>query len=164
MTTSDIRTITREEIPLCVKVIRESFLTVARDLDLKKETSPRFTGFSISEERLYYQFDIEKRPMLCFCDGDKIVGYYSLSPVKDGQVELNNLAVLPEYRHRGIGEALMHDGVKRARSAGCKSVYVSIVDTNKRLRAWYESLGFKYMGARKLDGFDFLCGDMIFEI
>lgn len=164
MITYDIRPITREEIPRCVEVIRESFLTVARELDLKKETSPRFTGFSISEERLFRQFDVEKRPMLCLCDGEKIIGYYSLSPVKDCQVELNNLAVLPEYRHRGIGETLMRDGVRRARSAGCTGVYVSIVDTNKRLRAWYESLGFRYVGARNLPGFDFLCGDMILEI
>lgn len=164
MTTYDIRRITRKDIPRCAEVIKESFLTVARELGLKKETSPRFTGFSISEERLYYQFDAEKRPMLCSCDGEKIVGYYSLSPVKGGQVELNNLAVLPEYRHRGIGEALVRDGIMRAKAAGCLSVYVSVVDTNKRLREWYESLGFRYVGARKLDGFDFLCGDMILDI
>ena len=156
--------IVREDIPECVRVIRESFLTVAHELDLKKETSPRFTGFSISEERLYYQFDVEKRPMFKYCDGEKIVGYYSLSPEIDGQTELNNLAVLPEYRHRGIGEILMRNGMERARYAGCKSVFVSIVDTNKRLRAWYESLGFRYVGARKFEGFDFLCGDMIIEI
>ena len=164
MNTSDIRPITREEIPRCVEVIRESFLTVARELDLKKETSPRFTGFSISAERLYYQFDIEKRPMLCICDGDKIVGYYSLSPMVDKQIELNNLAVLPECRHQGIGEMLMQDGFTRAKSQGCERVYVSIVDTNKQLRAWYESLGFDYVGARKFDGFDFLCGDMVKHI
>lgn len=161
MNTFDIRPITRDEIPRCVEVIRESFLTVARELGLKKETSPRFTGFSINEERLYYQFDVEKRPMLCITDGEKIVGYYSLAPIKDGQIELNNLAVLPEYRHRGIGETLMQDGLHKAKELGAQSVYVSIVDTNKRLRAWYESLGFKYVGARKFDGFDFLCGDMV---
>lgn len=164
MNTSDIRPIVRDEIPQCVNVIRESFLTVAKELDLKKETSPRFTGFSIGEERLYYQFDIEKRPMLCICENGEIIGYYSLSPMDDGQCELNNLAVLPKYRHRGIGEMLLKDGLRRAKELGAERVFVSIVDTNLKLRAWYEELGFKYMGARKFDGFDFLCGDMVKNI
>lgn len=155
-----IRPIRREEIPRLVEIIRNSFLTVAEELKLSPETSPRFTGFSISEERLYYQFDVEKRVMLCGEIRGETAGYYSLSNPKDGECEINNLSVLPEFRHRGIGRAFVFDGIERAKHAGCGSVTVSIVDTNLRLRRWYEGIGFRYERTEIFPGFDFTCGEM----
>ena len=164
MSTSDIRLITRDEIPECVNVIRESFMTVAREFGFTKEGSPRFTGHAINNDRLYYQFDIEKRPMFALCDCGRIVGYYSLSLPENGMCELNNLSVLPEFRHRGFGEKMVSDGLERMKSADCRRAMVCIVEENKRLRAWYESLGFKHIEAKKLDGFEFNCGYLIKEL
>lgn len=37
--------------------------------------------------------------MYAFYDNDNIIGYYSILPLGNGDCELNNLSVLPEYRH-----------------------------------------------------------------
>ena len=168
MTTSELggslRPIRRDEIPECVRVIRESFMTVAREFGYTKEKSPLFTGYLISEERLYRQFDYEKRPMLCYELGGKIVGYYSLAMPKNGVCEINNLAVLPNFRHLGIGELMVRDAIERMRQAGCKAAFVDIVDENLRLRSWYERLGFRYEKTVRLDGYEFLNSYMLKEL
>ena len=164
MSTSEprIRPVERAEIPECVAVIRAAFLTVADELSLSPETSPRFTGFSISEDRLHYHFDVEKRPMLVLASS-KILGYYSLAPLRDGVCEINNLAVLPEFRHRGAGSELLADALSRARKLGATAAEVSIVDDNLRLRRWYEGKGFCYIKSEKFPGFAFTCGTMRYE-
>ncbi len=154
-----IRPITRDEIPACVGVIRTSFLTVADMLGFTREDAPRFTGFSISEERLFYQMDVEKRPMLCYAQNGDIVGYYSLS-IRGEDCEINNLSVLPKMRHQGIGRELMEDGIKRAREAGCKNMVVCLIWPNVKLRKWYEGFGFETVEVRNESGFSFPIGYM----
>ena len=122
-----IKQINRENIPECVNVIRESFMTVADELKLTAETSPGFTGFSISEERLYWQYDNENRQMLAYFDDEKIVGYYSLLIMNNNECEMNNLAVIPDHRHRKIGEELLHDAFSRAKKSNCTKIKISLV-------------------------------------
>ena len=47
-----IRPVTEKDIPACVEVIRKSFLTVAEEFHFTKENAPRFTAFSVDEDRL----------------------------------------------------------------------------------------------------------------
>lgn len=58
-----IREIRKTEISECVKVIRESFLTVADEFGFTPENAPRFTAFATTEERLDWQLTQEHRPM-----------------------------------------------------------------------------------------------------
>lgn len=161
MTTFEISPVSREDIPECVEVVRRSFMTVAEELSIKKETSPLFTGYLISCERLYFQYDVEKRPMFCAEIGGKIVGYCSTALPAGEQGEINNLSVLPEFRHHKIGEALLNHAFEILRSQGCKTALVDIVADNLRLRKWYESLGFVYIKTVRLEGYEFLNGIMI---
>ena len=160
MSTYSIRPITRSEIPQCVELIREGFLTVAMDFGFTKELSPKFTGFSISEDGLYWQFDVEKRPMFVYMQDSEAVGYYSMTNPQDWRVELNNLSVLPKYRHHGIGKTMVEHCCKLAREKGCEAVTVVIVEENRRLRKWYESLGFVHKGVTEAEGFEFHLGHL----
>ena len=101
-----IREMEMEEIPECVNVIRTAFKTVADELGFTRENAPRFTAFATDDTRLQYQFLVEHKPMYVYLHEGKIVGYYSLAMLDNGSVELNNLSVLPEFRHLGIGEKL----------------------------------------------------------
>lgn len=76
------------------------------------ENGPRFTAFATTEERLHWHLDGEHRPMYAFCDNEKIVGYYSLLLQDNNECELNNLCVIPAYRHKGIGEELLKNDLK----------------------------------------------------
>ena len=103
-----IREIKDNEIRSCVSVIRQSFKTVADEFGFTVENAPRFTAFATTDEKLFSQYDEEQRPMYAFySDGGRMVGYYSLFRLENGECELNNLCVLPEYRHRNIGEKLL---------------------------------------------------------
>ncbi|MBR3881300.1 MAG: GNAT family N-acetyltransferase, partial [Mailhella sp.] len=102
-----IEHVRKDDIPDCVRVITESFLTVAKDFSLTPENSPGFTGFATTEEKLLNQLDIEQRPMFIFRENGVIVGYYSLQKKHDHDCELSNLSVLPAHRHNGIGKKLL---------------------------------------------------------
>lgn len=155
-----IREVKREDIPRCVEVIRESFMTVADELAFTEENAPRFTAFATTEERLYWHFDEERRPMYVFCDNERICGYYSLSFRNDNECELSNLAVLPEYRHKGIGKSLFDHAVKTARDMGYSALNIGIVEENTVLKKWYEKNGAVHIGTQKFDFFPFTCGFM----
>ncbi|MCM1168202.1 MAG: GNAT family N-acetyltransferase [Ruminococcus sp.] len=141
----DIRKITEKDIPECVRVIRQSFQTVADEFGFTAEKDPKFTSYATTEERLKRQMFTEKRPMYaCFADG-KIAGYYSLH-IDGSEIELSNLCTLPEYRHGKIGEALMLHSFGRARELGFSEITIGVVDANERVKRWYESFGFVKSG------------------
>ena len=153
-----IRAIKKTEVPECVKVIRESFLTVAKKFHFTAANAPRFGAFATNEERLYYQFEHENRPMYAYFENEKIVGYYSLAIQEDKKCELNNLCVLPEYRHRKIGEELLMNSFEKAKELSCTKMSIGIVEENTVLRNWYEKNGFLHTGTKKFDFFPFTCG------
>ena len=85
-------------------------------------------------------------------------GYYSLLNQGNGECELNNLAVLPEYRHRGLGTQLLEHSFVTARKMGCLYLNIGIVEENTVLRKWYEQNGAYHTGTKKYDFFPFTCG------
>lgn len=161
-----IKEIDKSEIAECVNVIRKSFLTVADEFGFTIENAPRFTAFATTEERLFYQLEYEHRLMVAYYDdGDgRILGYYSLMFLENSECELSNLCVLPEFRHKKIGEALLKDAMSRARNKGCKKMKLGTVEENKRIRAWYEKHGFTHTHTVKYDFFPFTCGYMEREL
>lgn len=155
-----IRSIKRCEIDKCVEVIKKSFLTVASEYGFTEENAPFFTTFSTTSEKLNQQYD-EGRPMYgYFDDNNLLLGYYSLQMQENEECELNNLCVLPECRHRHIGETLFSHALLTASEAGCKKMNIGIVEENKKLRTWYENLGANHIGTKKFDFFPFTCGYM----
>ena len=160
-----IKEIGKNEIPECVSVIRKSFQTVADEFGFTPENAPRFTAFATTEEWLGYQLEYEHRWMAAYFDDDgKILGYYSIQFLENEECELNNLCVLPEFRHKKIGEALLEDAVACAVEKGCKKMKMGIVEENKVLRRWYESHGFVHTNTIKYDFFPFTCGYMEMEL
>ena len=155
-----IREIRQEDAAQCVKVIRDSFLTVAEEFGFTEENAPRFTAFATDEQRINWHLNGEHRPMFGYFEGDRLIGYYSLLLQNDRQCELNNLCVLPEYRHRKIGTILLEDACRRARELGCQIMNIGIVEENTVLKKWYEKNGFLPVGTEKFDFFPFTCGYM----
>lgn len=155
-----IRYMSAEEIPECVNVIIESFKTVADEFGVTPENAPRYVGFATDEKRLHWHFENEQRPMIVYIKDNHIVGYYSLALQNDSECELNNLCVLPEYRHEGIGEKLLADCFEKVKELGCSKVKIGILEENVVIRKWYEKYGFVHTGTQKFDFFPFTCGYM----
>lgn len=156
-----LKVVTEQDIPSYVQLIRTSFQTVADAFGFTVENAPRFTAYATTPERLHWQLCEEHRPMYVYYEGDQPVGFYSLALLEDGACELNNLCVHPEYRHKGIGEALVTDAFCKARGFGCTRMNIGIVEENQVLRKWYESQGFVHTGTKKFDFFPFTCGYMM---
>lgn len=155
-----IRPVCKSDLEECVEVIRSSFKTVADELGFTKEEAPRFTAFATTLERLLYHYEQEKRQMFAYWEGNKIIGYYSLLKQNDDECELNNLCVLPEYRHKQIGKKLLEHAFSEAEKMGCSQVNIGIVEENTKLQKWYETNGAEHIRTEKYDFFPFTCGYM----
>ena len=159
-----IREVEEKDLEECVELIRRSFGTVAEQFGFTEENAPRFTAFATDKQRLVWHMMGEKRPMYVYLDGEKIVGYYSLFMQENQECELSNLCVSPDYRHRGIGEALLNHAFDKGKELGCKKVNVGIVEENVVLRKWYEEQGCVHLGTKKFEHFPFTCGFMKKEL
>ncbi|MEM0475615.1 MAG: GNAT family N-acetyltransferase [Candidatus Norongarragalinales archaeon] len=70
------------------------------------------------------------------------------------QAKILGLAVLPEFRGRGIARRLIAKAEARAKARGCRNVFLLVREDNALARALYEKLGFSLRGtlAEKLWG------------
>lgn len=71
------------------------------------------------------------------CDGEP-AGYYCCRR-EDGELELDELFVLPPYRNMGIGTAI----VRKILSECAEPIILYVFLKNTRARALYERLGFR---------------------
>ena len=141
-----IRKAERTDLPECVRVIRNSFQTVADQFGFTEENAPRFTAFATTEERLAWHLDGEHRLMYLDEENGKACGYYSLKLNGDDTCELSNLSVLPEYRHRGIGGRLLEFAIGEK---GVRRLWA--LEKNTRAIRFYERHGFRLTGERKYE-------------
>ena len=155
-----IREMQKQDIAACVQVIQKAFMTVADEFGFTAANAPRFTAFATDEARLLYHYETEQRPMYIYETDGQIAGYYSLALLEDRKCELNNLAVLPTYRHHGIGRALLLHAFEEACRLNCDMMQIGIVEENQVIRKWYETYGFVHTGTKKFDFFPFTCGYM----
>lgn len=153
-----LRIESKEQLDICLDIIHKSFQTVADELNLTKENCPSHTAF-ISIEKLISQFE-NNTPMFLYQYNGNFVGYFSLS-LNDDSVELNNLAVLPEYRHLGIGKELVDYAITYSKhTVGTSKINIGIVEENTILKEWYRRLGFVHIGTKKFKHLPFTVGFM----
>lgn len=152
----------KEQLNICLEIIRSSFITVAREFGLTENNCPSHTAF-ITMDRLKMQFD-DGRPMFLFYQDAVPVGYFSLAKCSDEEWELNNLAVLPKYRHLGIGKAMVDYAISMVKNYGGNKISIGIIEENKTLKIWYMKLGFKNISTRKFEHLPFTVGFMEMNI
>ncbi len=63
--------------------------------------------------------------------------------------QVNNLAVLPKLRGKGIGKTMMQDVLKRFKDAQCERVTLEVRIHNEAAIALYERLGFQKRHLKK---------------
>jgi ribosomal-protein-alanine N-acetyltransferase len=65
------------------------------------------------------------------------------------EIHINNLAIRPQYRQRGIGTALLHHVLAAARQLGARRATLEVRASNDGARRLYERLGFYVAGIRR---------------
>ena len=80
-------------------------------------------------------------------DEDKLVGYVGSQSVM-GWSDMMNLAVLPEYRRMGIGEALVEALTEKLKEKENTCLTLEVRASNDPAIALYHKLGFVQVGRR----------------
>lgn len=86
---------------------------------------------------------------LAAVDGDTLVGYIGVQMVLHDEGYINNVAVRPEYRRRGIASALISLLIEQGREIGLAFLTLEVRESNAPAIAIYEKLGFSPVGRRR---------------
>ncbi len=78
----------------------------------------------------------------------KVVGYIIYWQIRE-DVQINNVAVHPDFRGRGVGEAALRAVLDRVREAGASLVTLEVRSSNTAALNLYRKLGFQALGRRK---------------
>lgn len=96
------------------------------------------------KQGLKQEFDtyliLEEEGKLCGCCIFRIIA---------GEGELLRIAILPEYRGRGLSKKLMDSMVGYSRKKGAKALSLEVRRSNEKARNLYESYGFLVESVRK---------------
>ena len=80
--------------------------------------------------------------------GEDRAGYGEVRTVA-GEAQIYNIAVAPEFRRAGVGEALLRHMIARAEEDGCSLVTLEVRAGNEAAMELYRKLGFREVGRRK---------------
>jgi len=153
-----IMSVTAEHLPEYAEVIRQSFATVAQSFGITRENWPGHIAF-ITDEQLRGKCGPSYHAFGYFVDG-KIIGFAALEDRGGGAFEMNNVAVLPTYRHLNYGKALLDFCKARTIELGGHKIELGFIEANTRLKDWYAAHGFVHTGTKQYDSVPFLVGGM----
>ncbi|RJP34070.1 MAG: GNAT family N-acetyltransferase [Actinobacteria bacterium] len=142
-----------EDIPLLAGLIRESFRDVAERFGLTRENCPTHPSLcseawidaAMAKGIRYFILEGEERPCGCV----------ALERAGDEVCYLERLAVLPPYRRKGYGEALVRKAMEEARAAGAPRLEIGIISQQRELVDWYARLGFGEKGRKNFEHLPF---------
>jgi putative acetyltransferase len=87
-------------------------------------------------------------------DDGRVVGTVAAVPKDAGACEIKRLYLLPQYRGRGLGRALMEHILDRAREAGFREAVAWSDVRLETAHQLYHRLGFERIGERDIDDID----------
>ncbi|HPJ94924.1 MAG TPA: GNAT family N-acetyltransferase [Deltaproteobacteria bacterium] len=136
-----IRDASPSDTGLLAGLIRGSFQDVAMRFELTVENSPRHPSNCTDE---WIVSEMEKGVhyyVLQAADGLPC-GCAALEHASRKKCYLERLGVLPAYRGRGYGTALVEHVLRACMQTGADLLQIGIISADTTLRSWYESLGF----------------------
>ena len=109
-------------------------------------------SFNNPTTREWYEEEL-KRPDVCFIyvmrtPEQPVAGFCAFWLVID-QAHINNLAILPELRGRGLGTQLLEAVIAEAAHLGAVVLTLEVRESNTPAIRLYQKAGFKHEGVRK---------------
>jgi ribosomal-protein-alanine N-acetyltransferase len=128
-----------------IRRMQEVDLPAVRTVEALSFSNPwsddTFRG-EIQNTSISFPFVVVRRP------GDEVVAYIVFWLIRD-DVQVNNIAVHPDCRGLGIGEALMRFAVAKVRGEGAAFMTLEVRPSNTAAVTLYRKLGFEILGTRK---------------
>jgi ribosomal-protein-alanine N-acetyltransferase len=124
-------------------------LQSASDLDGVIEIEQ--ASFVNPTSRAWYESELQ-RPEVCFVyvirtSDAAVAGFCAFWKVLD-QIHINNLAIRPEFRRRGLARRLLAAVLDEAAAFGSPNATLEVRRSNTPARHLYESAGFRLAGVR----------------
>ena len=101
-----------------------------------------------SEDCLRYELTNGLALWLVALEGERVAGYVGSQTVM-GWTDMMNVAVDPDFRRQGIGEALVEQLTADLKEMGSSCLTLEVRESNTPAIALYEKLGFVQVGLRK---------------
>ncbi|HEY2018518.1 MAG TPA: ribosomal protein S18-alanine N-acetyltransferase [Bryobacteraceae bacterium] len=101
-----------------------------------QQASPQAAQWTVAE---YLQYDFR----VSVADG-RVTAFLVSRTLAEGEYEILNLAVSPDFRRRGLGRELLKSLL--AESPG--TLYLEVRESNEAARMFYKSIGFQEIAAR----------------
>ena len=129
--------------------MKDVFVRCANESDVSAITEIERACFSDpwSEEAFYAQLNTSGG-FFVLCDGEQVVGY-AVMGMASPEAELYNIAVVQEYRGKGLSDELFKHTLEAVAEKGVNTVFLEVRQSNLRARRFYERLGFVDIGRRK---------------
>ena len=122
------------------------------DADLDGVIEVERESFTNPWTRDMYAWELQNRAVchvyVVRTDDCLVAGFCAFWLVFD-EIHINNLAIRPRYRGRGIGMALMQRVIEEARALGAPRATLEVRASNTAALRLYERLGFYVAGTRR---------------
>jgi ribosomal-protein-alanine N-acetyltransferase len=121
------------------------------EADLEAILAIEEASFHNPTTRAWYESELQ-RPDVCFVyvirtEYAHVAGFCAFWKVVD-QIHINNLAIHPDYRGRGLGSRLLREVLHAAESLGAPHATLEVRRSNEPARRLYEQAGFATVGVR----------------
>lgn len=152
--TRHIRKAGAHETDALSRLIRVSYRDVAQRFKLTAQNCPKHPS---NCTRDWVKRDME-RGVTYFCldhDGNTI-GCAALERAGAEEGYLERLAVLPKYRQKGFGNALVQHVFEAAKASGICRIGIGIISEQEELKRWYQNMGFVEQEIKRISHLPFL--------
>lgn len=134
-----------------IRRMREEDLPAVRAIEALSFSNPwsdnTFRG-EIQNTSVSFPMVVVRRPGDPVVAEEEVVAYIIYWQIRD-DVQVNNVAVHPDCRGLGLGEALMRYAIARVRESGATFMTLEVRQSNAPALTLYNKLGFEVMGTRK---------------
>lgn len=111
-----------------------------------------FQEMQVLKLALYYRDDPHALRGVYVWDDGIVKGMMTLRAAEPGadERELKELYIDPFFQGQGVGTKLMRHALSTARGQGLSSVFLWVLEENRRARQFYERFGYRPQGERVL--------------
>lgn len=157
-----IRDANEADKEILVTLIRDSFRDVAEKFSLTAENCPKFPAFN-AKERVEGDFKKGLKYYILEENG-RACGCVALEKAGPDLCYLGRLSVLPLYRNRGFGRALLNHLFEKVEKTGICRIEIGIISKHRKLKNWYKKFGFVQKGTKKFGHLPFTVAFMYKEL
>lgn len=137
-----IRKATLEDLGAITEIYNEAILKTTATFDTQPKT--------LEEQEAWFADHSTKYPILVAEEGDRVVGWASLSLWSDrcaySDTAEGSLYIKEEHRRKGIGRKLIKAMMEEGRKAGLHTIIARIAEGNEISVHLAESVGFEHIG------------------